>query len=163
MTIPNLAPGCTPQNVVQPGNLQYLKASCFIYAQAPNQAFANANCNQTPAFGTNGAKGTLASFGLGPLTCTNLLGNLPRNAIIGPGEFNIDMSFIKDNHVAKFGENFDVQFRAELFNIFNRTNFAPPTDNLNVLDPLPVTGFGLIDQNTQVPMRQIQFALKVIF
>ena len=163
MTIPDLAPGCTPKNVVQPGNLQYLNASCFIYAQAPNQAFANANCNQTPAFGTNGAKGTLASFGLGPLTCTNLLGNLPRNAIIGPGEFNVDMSFIKDNHISKFGEDIDVQFRAELFNIFNRTNFAPPTDNLNVLDPLPVTGFGLIDQNTQVPMRQIQFALKVIF
>jgi len=68
MTIPDLAPGCTPGNAVQPGNLQYLKASCFIYAQAPNQAFATANCNQTPAFGTNGAKGTLASFGLGPLT-----------------------------------------------------------------------------------------------
>ncbi len=122
MDIPDLASGCTPKNVVQPGNLQYLKPSCFIYPQAPNAAFAAANCDQTPAFGKNGATGSLASFGLGPLTCTNLLGNLPRNSIIGPGLFNVDMSFIKDNHIARFGETFDIQFRAEFFNIFNRTN-----------------------------------------
>jgi hypothetical protein len=163
MDIPSLAPGCTPKNVVQPGNLQYLKPSCFTYPLAPNQAFATANCDQTPAFGKNGATGTLASFGLNPLTCTNLLGNLPRNAIIGPGLFNIDMSIIKDNHISKFGENFNIQFRAEFFNILNRTNYAAPTDNLDVLDPLAVDGFGQIDQATQVPMREIQFALKIVF
>ncbi len=163
MDIPTLAPGCTPKNVVQPGNIQYLRPECFTYPLAPNQAFATANCNQTPAFGAKGATGTLASFGLNPLTCTNLMGNLPRNAIIGPGLFNIDMSLVKDNHISKFGENFDIQFRAEFFNILNRTNFAPPTDNLDVLDPLPVEGFGQIDQQTQVPMREIQFALKIVF
>ena len=165
MDIPSLAPGCTPQNVVQPGNLQYLKTSCFTYPQAPNAAFAAANCNQTPAFGANGATGTLASFGLGPLTCTNLMGNLPRNSIIGPGLFDLDMSFIKDNHISKFGENFDIQFRAEFFNILNHTNYQGPTDNLIPFDPLPgdQPSFGQIDQATQIPMRQIQFALKVVF
>jgi hypothetical protein len=165
MDIPDLAPGCTPQNAVQPGKLQYLKTSCFIYPQAPNAAYAAANCNQTPAFGKNGAMGTLASFGLGPLTCTNLLGNLPRNSIIGPGLFDLDMSFIKDNHISRFGENFDIQFRAEFFNILNRTNLQGPTDNLIPFDPLPgdQPSFGLIDQATQVPMRQIQFALKLMF
>ena len=165
MDIPDLAPGCTPQNAVQPGNIQYLKPSCFVYPVAPSQAYWNANCNPTPAFGKNGATGTLASFGLPPLTCTNLLGNLPRNSIIGPGLFNLDGSFVKDNHIAKFGENFDIQFRAEFFNILNRTNFQGPTDQLIPFDPLPgdQPSFGQIDQATQVPMRQIQFALKIVF
>ena len=162
MDIPSLAPGCTPKNLVQPGNIQYLKPQCFTYPIAPSQAFWNTNCNQT-TFAPQGPSGTPASFGLNPLTCTNLMGNLPRNAIIGPGLFNIDMSLIKDNHISKFGENFNIQFRAEFFNILNRTNFAPPTDNLDVLDPLAVDGFGQIDQQTQVPMREIQFALKIVF
>jgi hypothetical protein len=165
MDVLSLAPGCTPKNVVQPGNLQYLRPACFVYPVAPSQAFWNANCNQTPAFGTNGATGTLASFGLPPLTCVNLMGNLPRNAIIGPGEFDVDMSIIKDTHISKFGEDFDIQFRAEFFNIFNRTNYQAPTDNLDAEDPLLSSNpsFGQIDQNTQIPMRQIQFALKLVF
>ena len=162
MDVPSLAPGCTPGNAVQPGNLQYLKPSCFIYPLAPSQAFWNANCNTT-TFGPTGPSGTPASFGYNPLTCTNLLGNLPRNAIIGPGLFNIDMSVVKDNRIAKFGENFNIQFRAEFFNILNRTNFAAPTDNLDVLDPTAVDGFGVIDQATQVPMREIQFSLKLVW
>ncbi|HXP82801.1 MAG TPA: carboxypeptidase regulatory-like domain-containing protein [Verrucomicrobiae bacterium] len=165
MDIPDLAPGCTPKNAVQPGNIQYLKPSCFIYPKAPNMQFALANCNQTPAFGPNNAQGTLASFGLDPLTCTNLLGHLPRNAIIGPGLFNVDMSIVKDTHIAKFGETFNIQFRAEFFNILNHTNFAPPSDNLVTFDPNygDQPSFGQLDQNPQVPMRQIQFGLKVSF
>jgi hypothetical protein len=31
------------------------------------------------------------------------------------------------------------------------------------MDPLAVDGFGQIDQQTQVPMREIQFALKIVF
>jgi carboxypeptidase family protein len=163
MSIPDLAPGCTPQNAVQPGNLQYLKPSCFINPLAPNPSFAATSCDQTPPFGQNGAKVSLASLGVDPLTCFNLLGHLPRNSIIGPGLINADVSFVKDNHIRRFGENFNIQFRAEMFNIFNRTNFAPPSDNLLALDPGPIDGFGQIDQPTQVPMREMQFALKIVF
>jgi len=163
MDVLSLAPGCTTKNVVQPGNLQYLRPECFTYPLAPNAAFAAANCDQNLPFGPKGAIGTPASFGLDPLTCTNLLGNLPRNSIIGPGLFNIDLSLIKDNHIARFGENFNIQFRAEFFNILNRTNYAAPTDNIDTMDPLAVDSFGVIDQQTQVPMREIQFALKIVF
>jgi hypothetical protein len=163
MDVLSLAQGCTPGNVVQPGNLQYLKPNCFVYPVAPSQAFWNANCNQTPNLGTDshGNPFTIASAGLNPLTCTNLLGNLPRNSIIGPGLFNIDLSLIKDNKIAKFGENFGIQFRADFFNVLNHTNYAAPTDNIDTMDPLQVDGFGQIDQATQVPMREIQFSLKV--
>lgn len=75
----------------------------------------------------------------------------------------MDMSFIKDNHISKFGETFNIQFRAELFNILNHVNFPAPLDNLDNMDPLGVPGFGLIDTDTQVPMREIQFALKIVF
>ena len=163
MSIPDLAAGCTPKNAVQPGNLQYLRPECFINPLAPNATFAAANCDQNPPFGPGGAKVSLASLGVDPLTCFNLLGHLQRNSIIGPGLINVDMSFVKDNHVRKISENFNIQFRAEMFNILNRTNFAPPTDNLLALDPTPVGGFGVLDQNTQVPMREMQFALKIVW
>lgn len=163
MDVLSLAPGCTTKNAVQPGNLQYLRPECFTYPLAPSMAFALQNCDQNPPLGNNGARGSLASFNLPPLTCVNLLGNLPRNSIIGPGLFNMDMSFIKDNHISKFGETFNIQFRAELFNILNHVNFPAPLDNLDNMDPLGVPGFGLIDTDTQVPMREIQFALKIVF
>jgi hypothetical protein len=94
-------------------------------------------------------------------TCINLLGNLGRNAIIGPGLVNLDFSVVKNNKIPKISESFAVQFRAEFFNVFNHANFAPPVDNLEALDASgnPVPGFGQIDA-TQVPNREIQFALK---
>jgi hypothetical protein len=162
MSIPDLAPGCTPQNAVQPGNLQYLKPQCFVLPSAPSGFDpTHTKCDQgfILAYNANPVNTTK----LGPDTCANLLGNLPRNSIIGPGLFNVDMSFVKDNHIKKLGEDFNVQFRAELFNIFNRTNFAPPSDHLIALDPNPQSGFGLLDNPTQVPMREIQFALKIVF
>jgi len=168
MQVLSLAPGCTSSNAVQKGNLQYLKPNCFTLPLAPNAQFASQFCTQTEPWGPNDAMGkpttlSLVQLGLDPLTCPNLLGNLPRNSIIGPGLVNFDMSFLKDNHVPKLGENFNVQFRADFFNIFNRTNFAPPTDNLDQMDPLQVPNFGVIDQALQVPMREIQFSLKVVW
>jgi len=77
----------------------------------------------------------------------------------------VDFSIIKDTHISKFGENFNIQFRAEFFNILNRTNYQGPTDNLDAEDPLLSANpsFGQIDQATQVPMREIQFGLKLVF
>jgi hypothetical protein len=68
---------------------------------------------------------------------------------------------VKNTKVSKISENFAVQFRAEFFNVLNHTNFAPPTDNLEAFDNTgaPVSGFGQITA-TQVPNREIQFALK---
>jgi hypothetical protein len=90
------------------------------------------------------------------------LGNLGRNTVIGPGLVNFDFSIVKNTKVPKISETFAVQFRAEFFNILNHTNFAPPVDNLEAIDATgnPVPGFGQIDA-TQVPNREIQFALKI--
>jgi len=86
-------------------------------------------------------------------------GRLGRDAIVGPGFLNTDFSVTKDT---KITERFGLQFRAEMFDIFNHPNFGNPV--------LTVTSssFGQI-QSTRFPTgdfgssRQIQFALKLIF
>src|SRR5713226_9588231 len=93
-----------------------------------------------------------------------LRGNLGRNTIIGPGLVNFDFSLFKNNHIKRISDAFNVQFRAEFFNVLNHTNFAPPLDNRNIFDSAgsPIGNAGLIT-STQTPSRQIQFALKVIW
>jgi hypothetical protein len=50
-------------------------------------------------------------------------GTLRRNQFFGPGYSDVDFSVFKNTKVT---ERVTVQLRAELFNLFNRTNFAPP-------------------------------------
>lgn len=93
-----------------------------------------------------------------------LRGNLGRNTLIGPGLVNLDFSAIKNNRIKRVSDSFNIQFRAEFFNILNHTNFAPPLDNRNIFDSggSPIGNAGLIT-STQTPSRQIQFALKVLW
>lgn len=56
-------------------------------------------------------------------------GNLPRNALKGPEFKQFDLIF---NKRFKFSESRSVEFRTEIFNIFNRANFANPASTLNV-------------------------------
>jgi len=91
--------------------------------------------------------------------------------LIGPGVTETDFSIFKNNYIRSISENFNVQFRAEFFNILNFTNFAPPSSGKTLLSATfnpagttatfsPVTGAGLLT-STQTSSRQIQFALKV--
>jgi hypothetical protein len=88
-------------------------------------------------------------------------GNLPRNAMIGPGFGNTDLSFIKN--VALTGPA-RVQLRVEIFNLFNQANLGLPGRSAVVGS----TSFGVIS-NTRFPTgdsgsaRQIQFAAKFLF
>ena len=167
--IPDLVPGCQTTNTSsgRHGNLQYINPKCFINAVAPNQAFFDAaqpfGCDKS--FITSYATNHPTLPALNPLTCINLLGNLPRNSVIGPGLINLDFSVVKDTHVKMLGEAGNLQFRAEMFNLANRPNFAaPPTSNLEPLtsDGSPAGTFGQLTA-LQVPAREIQFALKLIW
>jgi hypothetical protein len=96
----------------------------------------------------------------------HLRGNASRNVINGPGLADLDMSLFKNNHVKKVSEAFNIQFRVDLFNVANHTNFTPPNNNNQQLyngslAPLP-TG-GVLTTPTATTSRQLQFAVKVIF
>lgn len=79
-------------------------------------------------------------------------GNAGRNILEGPGYQNVNASLIKNTHLT---EQFNLQFRAEVFNLFNHPNFNLP-DNF-----LGSPTFGQIT-SARDP-RHIQFGVKLLF
>ena len=77
-----------------------------------------------------------------------------RTLCCGPGLEDWDFSVHKK---ISFSENQYVQFRAEIFNVFNRTNFSNPDGGYSD----GATGFGLI--TSAGDPRLLQFALKYFF
>jgi hypothetical protein len=161
-------PGC--QSLVNPGNPNnYIKTQCFAVPTAPSVAFFNMpgplGCD--PAFGST----NLADPNY--LWCFNLRGNSGRNILIGPGTSNLDLSIFKNVPIKKISESFNVQFRAEFFNILNHPNFAVPVtpDHTDIFDsngvylnPLPpFNGTAGVLTATSTPGREIQFALKLVW
>lgn len=92
-------------------------------------------------------------------TAVARFGSLGRNVIIGPGFNNVDFSVLKN---IALGENTRLQFRTEVFDIFNHANFGQPGRVVGSAT------FGQIT-NTRFPTgdsgssRQLQFALKFLF
>ena len=162
---PNRLTGCNPINLNfknSPSGLPlYVNAGqvpgipqCFAVATAPSPAFFNQNCD--PTFGNPAL-----------LQCFNLRGNSGRNIMIGPGLMNLDFSVFKNNPIKRISENFNIQFRAEFFNILNRANFNVPDLGNGNDDIFDGTGAvnpsaGLLTSTTTDP-REIQFALKIIW
>jgi hypothetical protein len=82
-------------------------------------------------------------------------GNLGRNTLTGPGLFNTDFSAEK---LFKPSERINVQFRAEIFNLFDQAHFYTP--GFNVFSG----SAGVISRLIESPGgRLTQFGLKVIF
>jgi hypothetical protein len=79
-------------------------------------------------------------------------GSAPRNAVIGPGLEEFDLSLQKEIHLR---ESARLQFRAEAYNIFNHPNFNIP--NRTAFTP----NFGSI--SSAQDSRQLQLALKLLF
>jgi hypothetical protein len=85
-------------------------------------------------------------------------GNLGRGTLRGPGLADVDFSLFKNTAVT---ERTNLQFRAEFFNIFNRSNYGPP--NTTVFSSGNVSpSAGLITTTATYP-RQIQLGLKLLF
>ena len=128
-----------------------------------------AGCGAIPA-GTPLGTPTLwydpCAFAIQPL---GFLGNEGRNLLRGPGFGTADISLVKDTALKFLGEAGKVQFRAELFNVLNRANFAIPnriayTASTTIVNDVenPPSPAGTIT-STISTSRQIQFALKLMF
>jgi hypothetical protein len=86
-------------------------------------------------------------------------GTLGRNTFRGPAYYDFDFALIKTTpigHRESGLERADLQFRAELFNLFNIVNMGLPANTIEG------TGFGMISK-TAGTSRQIQFSLKLIY
>jgi len=79
-------------------------------------------------------------------------GNAGRNIARGPSYGNVDVAFVRDFALASQTR---LQFRAEIFNVFNHVNFGLPVGDLNS------PSFGRI--LSAGPPRLMQFAMKLIF
>jgi hypothetical protein len=95
----------------------------------------------------------ISNFGINPVA-PGTIGNAPRSLCCGPGINNWDMSFMK---MTNLGEKLHMQFRADIFNIWNHAQFYSVDGNvtnqgstfgqpLHIRDP-----------------RLVQFALKFLF
>jgi hypothetical protein len=164
---PNRVAGCNPidKNFRHSSSGQPLyidpNSNCFTVPTAPNMAFWTANCDPAPpSLGANISD----TPSLSPLACFNLVGNSGRNSLIGPGLMNLDFSVYKNMKIRRISEDFNLQLRAELFNIMNHANFNVPDlgdghDDMIDGSGSPNGGAGLLTTTTTDP-REIQFALK---
>jgi hypothetical protein len=92
-----------------------------------------------------------------------VLGNLGRNTFRMPVFRNLDFSVFKNQNL--WGEKLKAQFRVEMFNVMNNTNFQA-----TLLTAF--SGTGLLNSNLSSPSsigntvntsRQIQFGLRLLF
>jgi hypothetical protein len=97
------------------------------------------------------------------------LGTASRNMLQAPGQATVDFSITKEFPLSALGEDGRLEFRTEVFNLLNRTNYAWPiagqavyTGDETRSSTTPLATAGSIEK-TLTDARQLQFALKLIF
>jgi hypothetical protein len=162
--IPNLIPGCDPinHNYIGGASPSYINVNCYRF---PTVSVSSPLANQCGTFSDGSVNENAGTPPAGQIWCPNLLGNAGRNTLKGPRFVNLDFSATKDFPVHRISEQFKVQFRAEIFNILNHSNFVAPE---------PLNGAGIFDDTGAVitngemdalasQPRDVQFALKIIW
>jgi hypothetical protein len=133
-----------------------------LYTGNPNQWFNPLMFTLQPMVPCPGA----ANAGL---TC-GTLGDSQRGLLRGPGLGTWDASLVKDTPLPFLGEQGSLEFRAEFFNLLNRTNFSLPsgaaftgsTGDIGAYSEAPISSAGRITSTTTTS-RQGQLVLKIIF
>jgi hypothetical protein len=163
MNFANLLPGCNPIH----GGVNYINTACFTPPTAPATLAVATTANPYGCAPLSYTASPVAPPS-GQQYCSNVLGDTGRNKFYGPGLTTVDFSIFKNTHIPKISETFNVQFRAEFFNILNHTNFLSPGflntfgQNNSVYDfngsSLPTA----LNQ-TSTTSRQIQLGLKLVW
>ncbi len=84
------------------------------------------------------------------------LGNVGRNTLRGDRYLNTDFALLRNFRFTPLGEAGAIEFRAEVFNVYNQTNFIFPVSSLSN------AAFGRYVSNSTAP-RILQFVAKVKF
>ena len=94
-----------------------------------------------------------------------VLGNMGRNSITSSGFNTVDLVITKNTFVPSVTEDFNIQFRVEFFNAFNRTTFdIPGFANLTVFNESgDLSSLGGTSTRTFTNSREIQLGMKIIF
>jgi outer membrane receptor protein involved in Fe transport len=176
---------CTPADVTN-GNCQNIGGDFLLNRTNSHSRNSRPNATITGFSGAthdqwaNGFGGAFLDGSIFSNSCLACPGNLGRNTFVGPGQFFADMSLFKSFKVT---ERVGLEFRAEVFNIFNHTNFVlansgqaaletthnqiPTTKNVidfkadPIANPLPFTNFG--QAGGTLNPRNLQFGVKVSF
>jgi hypothetical protein len=115
----------TAGQVCPPGTFQTSATVCTMITDLTGgQINARPNIICDPMTGISGADPTGTSFVINTSCFANpalaQIGNSPRNGVRMPSIFNNDLALFKN---IKLGEKREVQFRWEVYNVFNRANF----------------------------------------
>ena len=156
--------GCSPVNFQIGGPApQYINTNCYTEPSLPASALASLPYGCQDLTGANHSAPFLPA---GNVYCANLSPvNVGRNQLNGPNFVNMDFSVHKTFPITRISEAFNIQFRAEMFNIFNHSNFVPPQPcsgdcNAGIFNQNGSSaGVGNISLPAGLP-REIQFALK---
>jgi len=131
-----------------------------------NRPDRNAAFTSDPIVGTVNQWYNPAAFSM---PAPGTLGNLGRNVLRGPHFASTDVSLVKRTAIHKISEVFNVEFRAEFFNVFNHTNLGLPGRNMfqqtgtgaaTTFRVDPTAGLITTEVGTA---RQLQLALKFVF
>ena len=164
-------PGCDPIDHGYANSLagrpQWIIPSCYTTPYMPASFAATLpaayTCNPASPSPTNMPPA-------GDVGCLNLAPfDIGRNSITGPHFSNFDFSVHKVFPITRISETFNIQFRAEFFDITNHDNFVPPQPESGngkseiLKSSGAVQNVGYINNyaNGQQPSREMQFALKV--
>ena len=134
-----------------PVNLTYSPSSAFsvsgLPTYRPNVFGPVVADNPTPLVYFNKANVAI------PTDVSRPFGTAGRNTVRGPGLLQLDLGLHKQFQL--WSEASRLEFRAESFNLTNRTNFQAPDGNFSN------STFGRI--SSTYPARQFQFALRLMF
>ena len=92
---------------------------------------------------------------------TGHIGDSGRNSLRAPANQDFDFSLFKNHNL--YQDKLAVQFRAEFFNLFNQTGFAPHTQTLFTAKGALIPADEALIGPTAFDQREIQFGLKFVF
>jgi hypothetical protein len=165
MDFADVLPGCNPTGGK---GLAYINTNCFTPPTAPLSLGVATAANPLGCAPNSFLNYSGPAAPSGRQFCSNVVGNSGRNSFYGPHLTTVDFSIFKNTKVPRISDAFNVQFRAEFFNILNHTNYLSPGflntfgQNNSVYD-FDGSSLPTALNQTSSSSRQIQLGAKFVF